>query len=607
MGRAKDGEDQGLNFNNEWGNRQVFNRQGFDGPPPEPPAEPWDDVAGVARVIALYRAVGLDLKTTGYAYFSPGDFDHQEHIGLPPAADFESATAWAGTALHELVHWAGHRCRLARDEKYHTPDGRAFEELVAELGASMLASQLRVAGTRIDDEQHGAYLTIWATRIQRDPSALQRALELADNTAAASTSDVPRVLRDGSVWRKQARESLVHQKMVEPIPPMVLGVESAVPVVKWFMAVLTWLEAPETDAPVLLLTGAPGDGTETLLAWSRGFMMGDSPVGMPLIWTDHGYLPWSIIQPRGRFEALDLPRFEGDANKLPAVAFPLAGNGGAGLPWAPPHQWRGRRSACERPPPCPDGRGRAVLERRRKTEQPKRVRRRGRGGASRGGGGALALVQARPSPVDRFGAPPPQSTRLLESWSNRLRSAQPWLDGRTHRVTDSLRRLRLRDSAPFSPAILQASQAVLDALARGGSPTPGLPELVDLALAQHPLSSPTTLLPLDLLAAPLFGGSCRTLGPGERNGISSDNATHPRMRFVVQLLQLCPELSLGSKSIALMLQTSIDQNIEQLASDVDTVGLNRATPSDGMGHLVRRSGSWSCDRALKAGRASAAP
>jgi len=96
-------------------------------------------------------------------------------ITMPHAGQFSTAEDWYGTVLHELVHWTGNRTRLDRNrahtERFDTlKDAYAFEELVAELGASFLCADMGIhAGFR---EDHAVYVNGWLKRLRADERAI---------------------------------------------------------------------------------------------------------------------------------------------------------------------------------------------------------------------------------------------------------------------------------------------------------------------------------------------------------------------------------------------------------------------------------------------------
>jgi len=93
------------------------------------------------------------------------------------ATDTSDATeAYYSTALHELIHWTGHKSRCHRlDDK--SKRGYAFEELVAEIGAVMLCVKLGVSvEVRAD---HAKYLNGWLKALKDDRKYISDAAKLA--------------------------------------------------------------------------------------------------------------------------------------------------------------------------------------------------------------------------------------------------------------------------------------------------------------------------------------------------------------------------------------------------------------------------------------------
>ena len=94
---------------------------------------------------------------------------------MPPAEAFPNRNEYYGTFLHELVHWTGHSSRL--DRKFsREQELYAFEELVAELGSTMLSAEY---GFAVSDQQTLAYLSGWGTALKADKTAGRRALSMA--------------------------------------------------------------------------------------------------------------------------------------------------------------------------------------------------------------------------------------------------------------------------------------------------------------------------------------------------------------------------------------------------------------------------------------------
>ncbi len=89
------------------------------------------------------------------AYYSPT----KDIVCLPPMSQFKNAESYYGTLFHELVHSTGQKTRLDRDMNgvFGTPS-YAFEELIAEIGSSVLCND---CGVCPDLGNSAAYCDSW--------------------------------------------------------------------------------------------------------------------------------------------------------------------------------------------------------------------------------------------------------------------------------------------------------------------------------------------------------------------------------------------------------------------------------------------------------------
>jgi antirestriction protein ArdC len=121
---------------------------------------------------------------TGAAISHGGDaafyMPSQDRIQLPNKSAFTSECNYYATAMHELIHWSGAKHRLDRELKgrFASPD-YAFEELVAELGASFLCQDLGIQG----DLRHAGYIQSWLKACRDDSRAIFKASALAQKAA----------------------------------------------------------------------------------------------------------------------------------------------------------------------------------------------------------------------------------------------------------------------------------------------------------------------------------------------------------------------------------------------------------------------------------------
>lgn len=91
-------------------------------------------------------------------------------IGMPPIAAFDSAADYAATLNHESVHATMAKHRVGRDMgKKFDKHALAAEELVAEIGASLLGAHLRLPPAHIHD--HASYIGHWMKLLADDKRA----------------------------------------------------------------------------------------------------------------------------------------------------------------------------------------------------------------------------------------------------------------------------------------------------------------------------------------------------------------------------------------------------------------------------------------------------
>lgn len=147
----------------------VFNAEQIDGLPElVAPTLNWDPIERAEHILVNSGAV-IHHKAMDRAYYSVS----QDEIHLPLRAQFETASHYYATALHELGHWSGHESRLQRDLKHpFGSEGYAREELRAEIASLMLSAEL---GLPHDPSQHASYVASWVKVLKKDPLEIFRA------------------------------------------------------------------------------------------------------------------------------------------------------------------------------------------------------------------------------------------------------------------------------------------------------------------------------------------------------------------------------------------------------------------------------------------------
>ncbi len=100
-------------------------------------------------------------------------------ICMPPISYFLSIPKYYNTIFHELSHWTGNETRLNRElsqerEKY------AFEELIAELSASYLCTEVGIESELISSV---SYIEGWLTALKNDKTFVYKAMLQAQKSA----------------------------------------------------------------------------------------------------------------------------------------------------------------------------------------------------------------------------------------------------------------------------------------------------------------------------------------------------------------------------------------------------------------------------------------
>lgn len=164
----------------------VFNADQVDGYAAPDAPEPLGPVERIDAADRLVTGTGARVEHGGErAYFSR----MTDHIQMP-AEDLFCGTAtmtrsegYYATLLHELIHWTGPKHRVDRDMgKRFANHSYAAEELVAEIGAAFLCSELGITqDTRPD---HAQYLAHWLKLLTDDNRAIFTAAAKASEAVA---------------------------------------------------------------------------------------------------------------------------------------------------------------------------------------------------------------------------------------------------------------------------------------------------------------------------------------------------------------------------------------------------------------------------------------
>lgn len=144
----------------------VFNVEQIEGLDLEPLDKEEFEPIGRAKAIIDHMPKAPPIVHGGdRAFYIPKD----DKVQLPSPESFDKAESYYATAFHELVHSTGHKSRLNRPEVMDTSrfgsERYAREELVAELGASMLLSKCEIEP---NFDNSAAYIASWLKALKDD-------------------------------------------------------------------------------------------------------------------------------------------------------------------------------------------------------------------------------------------------------------------------------------------------------------------------------------------------------------------------------------------------------------------------------------------------------
>ena len=161
----------------------VFNVEQIEGLPEHYYSRPEPIIAPEQRIAhaeSFFSNTGVDIRHGGNsAHYSGGS----DHVQMPFFESFRSPEAYYATLAHELTHWTKHPKRLDREfgRKRWGDEGYAREELVAELGAAFLCSDLDLSPEPRAD--HAAYIQSWLKVLKEDKRAIFSAAAHAQRAA----------------------------------------------------------------------------------------------------------------------------------------------------------------------------------------------------------------------------------------------------------------------------------------------------------------------------------------------------------------------------------------------------------------------------------------
>ncbi|WP_260287796.1 zincin-like metallopeptidase domain-containing protein [Peribacillus aracenensis] len=140
-----------------------------------------DPIKEAEKVKGNYFNVPSFNFNSGGAWYRP----FEDHINVPPKEDFEDINEYYSTLFHEMIHSTGHQDRLNREgiTKHNRFGSKLYskEELVAELGASMLCGVTGIDNETIDNS--ASYIDSWLQALKNDKTLIIKASQQAQKAS----------------------------------------------------------------------------------------------------------------------------------------------------------------------------------------------------------------------------------------------------------------------------------------------------------------------------------------------------------------------------------------------------------------------------------------
>ena len=193
---------------------KVFNVQQIEELPGrfyDPPADRIAPDERIANADEFFASTGADIHHGGNrAFYAMRD----DFIRMPEFGAFKDPESYYATLAHEVTHWTRHPSRLARDfgRAKFGDEGYAKEEIVAEIGSSILCSELDL--TPEIREENAAYIDHWRKLIREDKNFIFKAAAHAQRAADFVIS----------AHQPAMEQTLDHDHQVEEAPDLQPGV-----------------------------------------------------------------------------------------------------------------------------------------------------------------------------------------------------------------------------------------------------------------------------------------------------------------------------------------------------------------------------------------------
>ena len=175
-----------------FGYKPVFNADQIEGWTPEATELPENQVARCEEAETYIANLGIDMREGGNrAFYSPAT----DYYQMPPMAAFKATKysteteGYYGTKFHEVGHATGHDSRCKRELQTADRTAYAFEELVAELTATIMTVRFGISAQPRED--HSKYIRSWLKALKDDKTFIIKAMKQASKAIAWMDSKQP--------------------------------------------------------------------------------------------------------------------------------------------------------------------------------------------------------------------------------------------------------------------------------------------------------------------------------------------------------------------------------------------------------------------------------
>lgn len=146
-----------------------------------------DPIESAEEIVKAYDEVKI-VNERGNAFYSPS----KDFINVPDINKFPQVEEYYSTLFHEMIHSTGHKTRLNRFEPNESTifGSKTYskEELVAELGASMLCGVAGIEDEIIDNS--ASYIDGWLKKLKNDNTLIISASSKAQKACDYITKNI---------------------------------------------------------------------------------------------------------------------------------------------------------------------------------------------------------------------------------------------------------------------------------------------------------------------------------------------------------------------------------------------------------------------------------